>query len=40
MQEAFDEFFYDRNQVENGVWRGLLVMAVGMGALATMVAVR
>ncbi|XP_013403667.1 induced myeloid leukemia cell differentiation protein Mcl-1 homolog [Lingula anatina] len=38
--DTFVASFPDKNQMENGIWKGLLVTALGLGTLATMVAVR
>jgi len=38
--DSFDNYFPEMNSLENKLWTGLLVTAVGLGALATVVAVR
>lgn len=38
--DKFDEFFIPEATLESRLWRGLLVTAVGLGALATMVVVK
>ena len=38
--DAFYEYFPEQKSLEERLWRGLLVTAVGLGALATMVAAR
>ena len=39
--DSFEKYFPDKDNVEKTVWQGLLVTAaLGLGALATMVAVR
>lgn len=40
LQDAFDEHFPEQLNIENAVWKGLLVTAFGLGALATIAAVR
>ncbi len=39
-QESFDRFFPEETSLEKNLWRGLLYTVFGLGALATMVAVR
>lgn len=36
--DAFDEYFPAQRNIEDTLWKGLVVTAVGLGALATMVA--
>lgn len=38
--DSFDEHFAEQPNIENFVWKGLVVTALGLGALATMVGVR
>lgn len=38
--EAFAEFFPDQGEMEDTMWKGLLLTAVGLGALASVVAAR
>lgn len=38
--DAFHDYFPEQKSLEDRLWRGLLVTAVGLGALATMAAVR
>lgn len=38
--DAFHDFFPEHRSLEDRIWQGLLMTAVGLGALATMVAVR
>lgn len=38
--EAFAEYFPDQGQIEDTMWKGLLFTAVGLGALASVVATR
>jgi len=40
LQDAMDQFFSDREDPEGALWHGLLYTFVGLGALATMAAVR
>ena len=41
LQDSFEKYFPDKDKMEKTVWQGLLVTAaLGLGALATMVAVR
>jgi len=40
LQDAFVDYFPEPVNLENTVWKGLLYTMVGLGALATMVAVR
>ena len=41
LQRSFEEYFPEQDKMEKSVWQGLLVTAaLGLGALATMVAVR
>ena len=40
MQEAFAEYFPDQGAIEDTMWKGLLFTAVGLGALASVVATR
>jgi len=37
---VFNDYFPEKNGFENKIWKGLLVTAMGLGALATMVAAR
>ena len=39
-QDAFNARFPPPNHVENSIWKGLFLTAVGLGALATMAAAR
>ncbi|XP_076443453.1 anti-apoptotic protein NR13-like [Babylonia areolata] len=38
--EAFAEYFPDQGEIEDTMWKGLLFTAVGLGALASVVATR
>jgi len=38
--DAFDAYFPERTNMENVIWKSLVMTAFGLGALATMVAVR
>jgi len=38
--EAFAEYFPDQGEIEENMWKGLLFTAVGLGALASVVATR
>ena len=40
VQEAFAEYFPDQGEIEDSMWKGLLFTAVGLGALASVVATR
>lgn len=39
-QDAFDDYFPKQNSYEDTIWKGLVITALGLGALATVVAVR
>jgi len=39
-QDAFVEYFPDQGEFEEKVWKGVLFTAIGLGALATVVASR
>lgn len=40
LQEAFASYFPDQGDIEDTMWKGLLFTAVGLGALASVVAIR
>jgi len=40
LQNAFDDYFPEVANIEGTLWRGLLYTVIGLGALATMAAVR
>ena len=39
-QDAFDEYFPEQRNIEDSLWKGLVYTAVGLGALAMVVAAR
>lgn len=40
LQPSFDAYFPEQRSLEDKIWRGLLFTALGLGTLATMLAVK
>lgn len=39
-QDTFDDYFPKQTSYEDTIWKGLVITALGLGALATVAAVR